>query len=291
MLSRSAAPLQNDALRRLLFSMKPLPPPLLGDAAAAFSLGGASAASSSRSTMSASYPEDVQSSELGFTSATPSTFESVRSSGQSESMPPAQQQSQLQTQTQMQPPSLRPLSPRSDQNNEGTRSKRRRGKANDADESPNSGQSKKQGTGNTKKPVRPRSWIWEHFKKDDSGPKPRAICKWCGASYATDSHKNGTSNLKSHLLSQCRKFPKDSLDPTQKILVMQQLKKEERNGLANCLTAVSFDPDLCRQALARMIIIDELPFRFVEGDRFHYFMSVLQPKLYILGRISVVRDC
>ncbi|QHO37412.1 uncharacterized protein DS421_4g111280 [Arachis hypogaea] len=43
--------------------------------------------SSFRSTMSASYPEDVQSSDPGFTSATPSTFESVRSSGQSKSMP------------------------------------------------------------------------------------------------------------------------------------------------------------------------------------------------------------
>ncbi|XP_072060335.1 zinc finger BED domain-containing protein RICESLEEPER 2-like [Arachis hypogaea] len=241
--------------------------------------------------MSASYPEDVQSSEPGFTSATPSTFESFRSSGQLESMPPPQQQSQPQTQTQTQPPSLPPLPPHSDQNNEGTRSKRRRGKANVANESPNPGQSEEQGTGNTKKPVRPRSWTWEHFKKDDSGPKPRAICKWCGASYAADSHKNGTSNLKSHLLSQCRKFPKDSLDPTQKTLVMQQLKKEEGNGLGNCLTSVSFDPDLCRQALARMIIIDELPFRFVEGEGFRYFMSVLQPKLHIPGRISVARDC
>ncbi|RYQ96007.1 hypothetical protein Ahy_B08g091439 isoform A [Arachis hypogaea] len=59
---------------------------------------------------------------------------------------------------------------------------------------------------------------WKHFKKDENGPKPRVIYKWCGSSYASDSHKNGTSNLKSHLLSQCRKFPKDSLDPTQKTL-------------------------------------------------------------------------
>ena len=57
------------------------------------------------------------------------------------------------------------------------------------------------------------------------------------------------------------------------------------------MTSVSFDPDLCRQLLARMIIVGELPFRFVEGEGFRYFMSVLQPKLHIPGRISVARDC
>ncbi|XP_057760309.1 zinc finger BED domain-containing protein RICESLEEPER 1-like [Arachis stenosperma] len=62
-------------------------------------------------------------------------------------MPPPQQQSQPQTQTQTQPPSLLPLSSCSDQNNEGTRSMRRRGKANVTDESPNPGQSEEQGTG------------------------------------------------------------------------------------------------------------------------------------------------
>ncbi|QHO17078.1 uncharacterized protein DS421_10g309150 [Arachis hypogaea] len=89
--------------------------------------------------MSASYPEDVQSSEPGFISATLSIFESVRSLGQSESMSSPQPQSQPQTQTQTQQPSL---SLRNDQNNEGTRSKRRRDKANVADESTNPGQSK-----------------------------------------------------------------------------------------------------------------------------------------------------
>ncbi|QHN76761.1 uncharacterized protein DS421_19g646770 [Arachis hypogaea] len=61
-------------------------------------------ASSSRSTISVSYPEDVQSSDPGFISATPSTFESVRSSGKSESM--LLPLPQPQTQTQTQPPSL-----------------------------------------------------------------------------------------------------------------------------------------------------------------------------------------
>lgn len=40
-----------------------------------------------------------------------------------------------------------------------------------------------------------------------------------------------------------------------------------------------------------MIIVDELPFRFVEGEEFRYFMSVVQPRFPIPSRISAARDC
>ncbi|XP_072054915.1 zinc finger BED domain-containing protein RICESLEEPER 2-like [Arachis hypogaea] len=138
-----------------------------------------------------------------------------------------------------------------------------------------------------RKPSRPRSWTWDHFTKDEtSNPQyPRAKCNWCGASYACDTHKNGTSNMKKHLLSQCKKFPKEALDPTQKILCFQDVVKDDRKGIRSSLSAVSFDVDRCRQALARMIIVDELPFSHVEGEGFRYYMSCLQPKFPIFGRL------
>ncbi|XP_059671033.1 zinc finger BED domain-containing protein RICESLEEPER 2-like [Cornus florida] len=52
-----------------------------------------------------------------------------------------------------------------------------------------------------------------------------------------------------------------------------------------------FDEELCRQTLTKMIIIDELPFKFVEREGFRYFLSVLQPKFKLLSRFTVVRDC
>jgi hypothetical protein len=142
-------------------------------------------------------------------------------------------------------------------------------------------------TGN-RKPIKPRSWTWKHFTKIG---RSRAECNWCGVSYAADSHKNGTSNMKHHLVHQCRKFPKESLDPTQKTLVLQQLKKEDGNESGSVLTGVHFDAEACRKALARMIVVDELPFKFVEGEGFLYFMSVVQPKLTIPKRMTVARDC
>ena len=97
--------------------------------------------------------------------------------------------------------------------------------------------------------------------------------------------------MKNHLLTQCKKFPKESLDPSQTILSFQQLKKEEGKGIGSALHAMSFDADACRQALARMVIVDELPFKFVEGEGFRYFMSVVQPKFPIPGRVTIARDC
>ena len=41
-------------------------------------------------------------------------------------------------------------------------------------------------------------------------------------------------------------------------------------------------------ALSRMIIVDELPFRFVEHDGFIYFMGVVEPKFLVP---TVTRDC
>ncbi|KAF7137434.1 hypothetical protein RHSIM_Rhsim07G0172000 [Rhododendron simsii] len=49
-------------------------------------------------------------------------------------------------------------------------------------------------------------------------------------------------------------------------------------GTVPKLTAVSFSVEACRKALAEMIILDELPFRFVEGQDFKRFLYVVQPK-------------
>ena len=48
-----------------------------------------------------------------------------------------------------------------------------------------------------------------------------------------------------------------------------------------------------RKALAEMIIIDELPFRYVEGYRFKKYVTTLQPKLRlkdISSRQTMARD-
>jgi hypothetical protein len=40
-----------------------------------------------------------------------------------------------------------------------------------------------------------------------------------------------------------------------------------------------------------MIIVDELPFRFVEGEGFQDFMKTVEPRLSIPSRFTIMRDC
>ena len=51
-----------------------------------------------------------------------------------------------------------------------------------------------------------------------------------------------------------------------------------------------FDQDLIRSALAKMIALDELPIKFVEGDGFKNLMSVACPRFKIPSRWTVSRD-
>ena len=141
------------------------------------------------------------------------------------------------------------------------------------------------------KPCRPRSWAWDHFSKDEScTTQKRAKCNWCKKSYVVDTHKNGTSSIINHLVNLCKKFPRECI-PSQQILCFQQMKKEDGKGTGSILSSVHFDVEACRATLARMIIVDELPFKFVEGEGFLHFMSIVQPKLPIPGRITTARDC
>ena len=57
------------------------------------------------------------------------------------------------------------------------------------------------------------------------------------------------------------------------------------------LKVVKYDPESIRQALASMIILDELPFRVIKGERFKDYSRLLEPRFVIPSHITVWRDC
>ena len=68
-------------------------------------------------------------------------------------------------------------------------------------------------------------------------------------------------------------------------------KKDGEEGFQ--LVPTAFTIKAARKALAKMVIIDELPFRFVEGYGFQRYATTLQPKLRIRdipSRQTVARD-
>ena len=59
-----------------------------------------------------------------------------------------------------------------------------------------------------------------------------------------------------------------------------QAKREGESG-SNVLMIADYSEERIRLALARMIIIDELPFKFVEHQGFQEFMEIVKPRFPI----------
>lgn len=132
------------------------------------------------------------------------------------------------------------------------------------------------------------SSIWEHFTElsKDEVSDPTASCNYCGKRYLCDSKTHGTTNLWTHLKT-CPKYPYAiTADPSQTVLTFPP-------GKSGDLTAASlrFNAEACRRALAMFVILDEHPFRIVEGAGFKHLMNVLQPQFTVPSRFTVTRDC
>ncbi|KAK0582640.1 hypothetical protein LWI29_028046 [Acer saccharum] len=61
------------------------------------------------------------------------------------------------------------------------------------------------------------------------------------------------------------------------------------DGTGN-LVAMGFSKDACRKALSKMIVLDELPFSFVEREGICHFCSVACPKFDPPSRTTIARD-
>ncbi|XP_027155111.1 zinc finger BED domain-containing protein RICESLEEPER 2-like [Coffea eugenioides] len=131
-----------------------------------------------------------------------------------------------------------------------------------------------------------RSWVWEHYVvvTGTETKDKKATCKYCEQLIACAS-KNGTTSLSNHL-HRCKKYPYNSTDKRQKTL---EFKPKEGGGKA--LTTHMFDQEACRRMLARMVIIDELPFKFVEREGFLDFCLVMQPRFEMPSRRTITTDC
>nr|KJB10737.1 hypothetical protein B456_001G220000 [Gossypium raimondii] len=87
--------------------------------------------------------------------------------------------------------------------------------------------------------------------------------------------KIGTGSLK-YYIGSCKKNPSNVVDNSQGQLVLP--RKGVEGGKA------------CRKGLAQMIVIDELPFKFVESEGFKKFMFVACPRFHIPSRTTMTRD-
>uniref|UniRef100_A0A803LAW0 BED-type domain-containing protein n=1 Tax=Chenopodium quinoa TaxID=63459 RepID=A0A803LAW0_CHEQI len=150
-------------------------------------------------------------------------------------------------------------------------------------------QNQKKEQGAKRKRMKERSEVWEHFDKEDLPSGMQAICKYCGMSYKCGAKKNGTSVLWAHI-SRCRKYPFNTPKDSKQSLLSFKSAKEPSGGTSG-LTYHKFDAGSIRKALSFMVIVDELPFKFVEGIGFRHFCGVIEPRFNVPSRITVAKDC
>ncbi|XP_055959959.1 zinc finger BED domain-containing protein RICESLEEPER 2-like [Mercurialis annua] len=146
-----------------------------------------------------------------------------------------------------------------------------------------------------RKEVHQRSIVWDHFNaiKDADGVIIQAKCSYCARIYNCHAKKNGTSTLRGHML-RCSKHP-HSLETRQALLSFQpavNVGVVPNSGPQMCNVANwKFDQEAIRKAVSYMIVVDELPLKFVEKQGFKKLMSIACPRFKIPSRWTVNRDC
>lgn len=131
-----------------------------------------------------------------------------------------------------------------------------------------------------RKPCRAASAVWGDFKKDVN----KIICLHCGKQYSVNS---STATLSKHI-DKCAKNPNKQSDKRQKTIALR--KGNEGEGTVT-MKLVEFKQDESRLGLAKMVIIDELPFKFVENTGFRAFMSMAQSRFKVPSRVTIAKDC
>ncbi|KAL0007898.1 hypothetical protein SO802_009400 [Lithocarpus litseifolius] len=120
--------------------------------------------------------------------------------------------------------------------------------------------------------IKSSSTAWDHFEKfiDEEG-RTKVRCIYCSKEYMADSKIYGTSNLKNHTPI-CPEYLYNELHDGQ-------------DPVPRTFTNV-----VGRKVLAEMIILDKLPFRFVENQGFRRFCNAFQPNFNIPSRFTVAKD-
>ncbi|KAB2631994.1 zinc finger BED domain-containing protein RICESLEEPER 1-like [Pyrus ussuriensis x Pyrus communis] len=129
-----------------------------------------------------------------------------------------------------------------------------------------------------------RSKVWAHFERKIEGGRVKGLCKYCAQSYMADLDKNGTTNLKNHI-ARCRSY-----GPNKEIFAANRQKILTFAGTKDKLKAIGFSQEEVTKACVEMIIIDELPFTFVEGEGFRRFCMQACPMWRVPSRKTIAKD-
>ncbi|XP_027124091.1 zinc finger BED domain-containing protein RICESLEEPER 2-like [Coffea arabica] len=133
-----------------------------------------------------------------------------------------------------------------------------------------------------------RSKAWDHFHVKHVNGVRHAICKYCEKDIAADPKSHGTTPLNTHV-AKCPLNPKNK-HTGQATLCLGETETLE-GEVKGALISWKFDAEAIRKSIADMVIVDELPFKHVEGRGFQYMMRTACPSFKIPSRWTISRDC
>lgn len=142
-----------------------------------------------------------------------------------------------------------------------------------------------------RKDMEPRAPAWNHFTKlKGVDGRTRGKCNGCGKVFLADSKSNGTSSLNYHM-SRCKHIKKvEGTSQSQLSFTIASGGECEVERIGT-LGSWKFEQQASRNKLAKMVVIDELPFKYVENAGFREFVASLQPRFRVPSRWTVARDC
>ncbi|KAL5825603.1 hypothetical protein ACOSQ3_021666 [Xanthoceras sorbifolium] len=126
---------------------------------------------------------------------------------------------------------------------------------------------------------------WKHFRpyEEHGTGRLRSRCNYCPQTYVCDTGGNGSTKLASE-------GPKQMCLLQLKQIQVSSLAIKDESGNRSSIGLGCFNKEETRKALAKMLIVDELSFRFVEKPSFQEFCRVGMPLFDIPSRRTIVRD-
>ncbi|KAI5677556.1 hypothetical protein M9H77_08506 [Catharanthus roseus] len=114
------------------------------------------------------------------------------------------------------------------------------------------------------------------------------ICQYCKNEFKDDS-KTGTTGLKNHIDKYpARKCP--SINESFEHKKKKQVQVEKLVDGKVQVRSFTFDPEVSRKELARVIVLHEYPLSIVEHVGFRRFVSRLQPLFHMVSPNTIKKD-
>ncbi|KAI3988614.1 hypothetical protein MKX01_026978 [Papaver californicum] len=148
---------------------------------------------------------------------------------------------------------------------------------------------------------RKKSVVWEHFTVENvSAGCTRALCKQCKQSfaYSNGSKFAGTSHLKRHIAQgtclrrrEGRNSQLTPCTPENGLSGSASNPSRKRRRGSSFTPSIPFDPDVSRQEITKMIIMNDYPLHMVEHPTFVSFIRTLQPQFNMANFSTIQGDC